>query len=100
MTGTTVSQLEVTPPELSWLRRQLVARSRDGRGNTSLTPLPRTDTMNADKKTHVESPRLLRVSMPSSGPLTSKSPTCLSRTQGACWPSTRLPLGPPGQQKT
>ena len=65
---------------------QLVAGSEDRRDNTSPTPLPRTDTMNTDRKTHVESLRLLRVSRPSSGPLTSKSPTStstsLSRTRG------------------
>jgi hypothetical protein len=42
--------------------------------------------MNADRKTHVESPHLLCVFGPSSGPLTSKSPTStstsLSRTRG------------------
>jgi hypothetical protein len=71
---------------VSWLRPQLVAQSRDGRGDISPTALPRTDTMNAGRKTHMESPRLLRVSGPPSGPLTSKSPTSistsLSRTRG------------------
>jgi hypothetical protein len=92
MTGTTASRPEVTPPELSRLQPQLVAQSRDGRGDTSPTPLLEIDTMNAGRKTHAESPRLLRVSGPSSGPLTSKSPTStrtsLSRTLGAGWPST------------
>jgi hypothetical protein len=86
MTGTTVSHPEVTPPELSRLRPQLVAQSGDGRGDTSLTPLPGTDTMNTGRKTHMESLCLLRVSGPSNGPLTSKSPTStstsLSRTRG------------------
>jgi hypothetical protein len=86
MTGITVSRLEVTPPELSRLWPQLVARSRDVRDDTSLTPLPGTNVMNTDKKTHVESPCLLRIFGPSSGPLTSKSPMStsmsLSRTRG------------------
>jgi hypothetical protein len=86
MSGTTASWLGVAPPKLSRLWPQLVARPGDDRDGTPLTPLPGTDIMNADKKTHVGSPRLLRVSGPSSGPLTSKSPkstcTSLSRTQG------------------
>jgi hypothetical protein len=64
------SRLEVAPPELSRQQPQLVARSKDSRDDTSATPLPRTDTMNVDRKTHVEYPRLLRVSGPSSGPKT------------------------------
>jgi hypothetical protein len=104
MTGTMASWLDVTPPELSRRRLQLVVRSKDGRDNTSPTPLLGTDTMNADRKTHVEYPRLLRVSGPSSVPLTSRSPTSistsLSRTRGAGWPSTRPPPGLLGQQKT
>jgi hypothetical protein len=67
MAGTMASQLEATPPELSWLRPQLVARSMDGRDDASPTPLPGTDTMNTDRKTHVGYPHLLRVSGPSSG---------------------------------
>jgi hypothetical protein len=99
MTETMVSSLEVTPPGLSRLWPQLVAQSGDGRGDTSPTALPGTDTMNAGRKTHVESPHLLHVSEPSSGPLTSKSPTStstsLSRTRGLvgrlhdCRPSHR-----------
>jgi hypothetical protein len=62
------------------------AQTGDGRDNTSPTPLPGTDAMNTDRKTHVEYLRLLHVSRPSSGPLTSKSPTStstsLSRTRG------------------
>jgi hypothetical protein len=85
MTGTTASRLEVTPPELSRLWPQLVARSGDGRDDTPPTPLPRTDIMNDDKKTHVESPRLLRVSGPSSGPLTLKSPTLTSTSLSRTW---------------
>jgi hypothetical protein len=104
MTETTTSQLEVTPPELSQLRPQLVVQSRDGQDITPPTPLPGTDIMNADRKTHAESLRLLHVFGPSSGPQTSKSPTSistsLSRTRGAGWLCTRPPLGPSGQQKT
>jgi hypothetical protein len=40
MTGTTASQLEVTPPELSRMWPQLVAQSGDGRDDTLPTPLP------------------------------------------------------------
>jgi hypothetical protein len=54
MIGTMVSRLEVTPPELSRLQPQPVARSGDSRDDTSLTPLPGTDTMNVNRKTHVE----------------------------------------------
>jgi hypothetical protein len=86
MTGTTVSRLEVAPPELSRLRPQLVARPGDGQHDTPPTPLPGTDIMNADKKTHAGFSRLLRAFGPSSGPLTSKSPTStstsLSKTRG------------------
>jgi hypothetical protein len=86
MTETTASRLKVTPPELSWLRPQLVVQSRDGCDDTSSTPLPKTDTTNTDKKTYVGSLRSLRISGPSSGHLTSKSPTStsmsLSRTRG------------------
>jgi hypothetical protein len=86
MTGTTASRPEVTPPELSRLWPQLVARSGDGQDDTSSTPLLGTDTMNTDKKAHVGSLHSLCVSGPFSGPLTSKSPTStstsLSRTRG------------------
>jgi hypothetical protein len=85
MTGTTTSRLEVTPPELSRLQPQLLARSGDSRDDTSPTPLPGTDVMNTDNKTHVESSRLLHVSRPSSGPLTSKSPTSTSTSLSRTW---------------
>jgi hypothetical protein len=68
MTGTTASWLKVAPPELSRMRPQPVARPGDGRDDTPPAPLPGTDLMNADRKTHVGSPRLLHVSGPSSGP--------------------------------
>ena len=47
---------------------RLVARPEDGRDDTPPAPLPETDLTNADRKTHAESPCLLRVSGPSSGP--------------------------------
>jgi hypothetical protein len=104
MIGTMASRLEVTPPEWSRLQPQLVARSGDSRDDTSPTPLPGTDTMNVDRKTHVEYPRLLRVSGPSSAPQTSRSPTLtstsLSRTREAGWPSIRPLPGPLEQSKT
>jgi hypothetical protein len=62
MTGITVSQPEVAPPELSRMRPQLVARPGDARDDTLPAPLPETDLTNADRKTHAGSLRLLRVS--------------------------------------
>jgi hypothetical protein len=104
MIGTMASRLEVTPPELSRLQHQPVARSGDSRDDTSTTPLPRTDTMNVDMKTHLEYPRLLHVSGPSSGPKTSRSPTStstgLSRTREAGWPFIRPQTGTLGRPKT
>jgi hypothetical protein len=92
MTRITASWHEAAPPELSRLRPRLVAHSGDGRDDTQIAPLPGTDLTNADRKTHVESPRLLRVSGPSSGPPTSRSPTSTStspsRTPVVGWPST------------
>jgi hypothetical protein len=103
MTGITVSRPEVVPLELSRLRLWLVAHSGDGRDDTQLTPLPVTDITNADRKTHAESPRLLRVSRTSSAPPTSRSPTSTStspsRTRVAGWSSTRPSPGPTGQRK-
>jgi hypothetical protein len=104
MTEIMASRLKVEPPELSWLWPRLVARPGDGRDDTLPAPLPETDLMNAGRKTHAGSPRLLRVSGPSSGPPTSKSPTSTSmspsKIRGAGWPSTRLPPGPLGRRKT
>jgi hypothetical protein len=85
--GTMVFQLEVTPLEWSRRRLQLVAQPGDGRDGTSATPLPGTGTTTVDKRTRVEYLCLLRVSGPSSGPQTSRSPTStnmsLSRTREA-----------------
>jgi len=62
-----------------------------------------TGTMNVERKTHVESSCLLCISEPSSGPLTSKSPTStstsLSRTREAGWPSIQPLPRPLGQLK-
>jgi hypothetical protein len=68
MIGTMVFWLEVAPPEWSRRRPRLVARPEDGRDDTSATPLPETGTITADRRTHVEYLRLLRVLGPSSGP--------------------------------
>jgi hypothetical protein len=91
MIGITTSLREVRPPGLSRQQLQLAARPGDGRGSTSITPLPRTDIIIVDRRTHVEYRHSLHVSGPFSGPLTSKSPTStstsLSRTQEAGWPS-------------
>jgi hypothetical protein len=74
MTRITVSRLEVAPPELSQLRPRPVARPRDDRDDTLPAPLPRTDLMNAGRKTHAGSPRLRAIQWP----LTSKFPTSTS----------------------
>jgi hypothetical protein len=87
MIGIMASLCEVKPPELSRQRLQPAARPRDGRGTTTTTPLPRTDIIIIDRRTHVEYRHSLHVSRPFSGPLTSKSPTStstsLSRTREA-----------------
>jgi hypothetical protein len=98
MTGITASQHGARPPGLSrpWLR--LVAPPRDGRGATTTTPLPGTDIIIDDKRTHVEYRRLLHALGTFSGPLTSRSPTLTnmnpSRIREAGWPSTPLPPEP------
>jgi hypothetical protein len=97
----TTSLREVRPPELSWQQLQPAARPGDGRGTTSTTPLPGTDIIIVDRRTHVEYRRSLHVSGPFSGPLTSKSPTStstsLSRTREAGWPSIPSLPEPLGQ---
>jgi hypothetical protein len=64
-----------------------VAQPGDDRDSTSATPLPETGTTIVDRRTRVEYLRLLRVSGPSIGPQTSRSPTStnmsLSRTPEA-----------------
>ena len=91
-TGIMASQLGVRPPELSRQRPRLAVLPRDGRGTTTTTPLPGTDIIPDDKKTHVECPPLLHALGPFNGPLTSRYPMStnmnLSRIQEAGWPST------------
>jgi hypothetical protein len=103
MTGITTSLRGVRPPELSRQRLRLVARPGDGRGTTTTTPLPGTDIIIDDRRTHVEYRRSLHASEPFNGPLTSKSPTStstsLSRIQEAGWPSTPPPPKPLWQPK-
>jgi hypothetical protein len=102
--GIMVFQREVKPLELSRRRLRLVARPGDGRDGTSATPLPGTGITIIDMRTHVEYLRLLRVSGPSSGPQTSRSPTStntsLRRTREAGWSSIQPLPGPLEQLKT
>jgi hypothetical protein len=58
--GTTTSQHGVWLPGPSWPRLQLVAPPGDGRGTTTTTPLPGTDNIIDDRRTHVEYRHLLR----------------------------------------
>jgi hypothetical protein len=103
MIGIMASLSEVRPPGLSRQQLQLAARPRDGRGSTSITPLPGTDTTIVDRRIRVEYRRLLYVLGPFSGPLTSRSPmstsTSPSRTREAGWLSTPLLPRPLGQLK-
>jgi hypothetical protein len=99
----TTSLREVRPLELSRQQLQPAARPRDGQGTTLTTPLPKTDIIIDDRRTHVEYRRSLHVLGPFSGPLTSKSPTStstsLSRTREAGWPSIPPLPEPLGQLK-
>jgi hypothetical protein len=103
MFGIMASPHEVRPLELSRQWLQLVAQPGDGRGSTSATPLPGTDTAIVDRRTHMEYLCSLRVSGPFNGPQTSRSPTLTntspSRTQEAGWSSIPLPPRPLGQLK-
>ena len=103
MIGIMASLREVRPPGLSRQQPQLVAQPGDGRGSTSTTPLPGTDTTIVDRRTRVEYRRSLHVSGPFSGPLTSRSPTStstsLSRTREAGWLSIPSLLEPLEQLK-
>jgi hypothetical protein len=87
MIGIMTSLHEVRPLGLSRQRLQLAAQPGGDRGSTSATPLPETDTIIVNRRTHVEYQRSLRVSGPFSGPQTSKSPmstnTNLSKTREA-----------------
>jgi hypothetical protein len=91
-TGITTSQHRVRLPGPSRPRLQLVAPPGDGRGTMTTTPLPGTDNIIDDRRTHVEYRHLLRASGPFNGPLTSRYPTStnmnLSRIREAGWPST------------
>jgi hypothetical protein len=62
MIGITASLHEVRPPGLSQQRLQLAAQPGDGRGSTSVTPLPGTDTTVVDRRTHVEYQHSLHIS--------------------------------------
>jgi hypothetical protein len=74
-TGTTTSQHGVRLLGPTRPRLQLVAPTGDGRGTTTTTPLPGTDNIIDDRRTHVEYRHLLRASGPFNGPLTSRYPT-------------------------
>ena len=68
MIGIMASLREVRPPGLNRQQLQLAARPGDGRGSTSTTPLPGTDTTIVDKRIGMEYRRLLHISGPFSGP--------------------------------
>jgi hypothetical protein len=91
-TETMASQHGVRLPGLSRPQLQLVAPPGDGRGTTTTTPLPRTDNIIDDRRTHVEYRHLLRASGPFNGPLSSRYPMStnmnLSRIREAGWLST------------
>ena len=59
---------EVRPQELSRQQLQPAARLGDGRGTTSTTPLPGTDIIIIDRRTHVGYRRSLHVSEPFNAP--------------------------------
>jgi hypothetical protein len=103
-TGTTTSQHGVRLPGPSQPRLQLVAPPGDGRGTMTTTPLPGTDNIIDDRRTHVEYRHLLRASGQFNAPLTSRYPTStnmnLSRIREAGWPSTPLLPELLGQPRT
>jgi hypothetical protein len=86
-TGIMASRLGVRPPELSRQRPQLAVLPGDGRGTTTITPLPGTDIIPDNRRTRVECLLLLHALGPSNGLLTSRYPMStnmnLSRIQGA-----------------
>jgi hypothetical protein len=75
-----------TTPELSRQRPQLAVLPGDGRETTTTTPLPGTDIIPDDRRTHAECLLLLRALRPSNGLPTSRYPMStnmnLSRIQG------------------
>jgi hypothetical protein len=103
-TGIMASQLGVKPPEPNQRWPRLAELPGDSRGTTTTTPLPGTDIIPDDRRTHVECPPLLHALGPFNGPLTSRYPMSismnLSRTQEAGWPSTPPPLEPPEHPRT
>jgi hypothetical protein len=68
MIGITVFPRGVKPQELSRQRLRLVAQPGDGRGTTTTTPLPGTDIIIDDRRTHVEYRHSLRAFGPFNGP--------------------------------
>jgi hypothetical protein len=67
-TGIMASPLGVKPPEPNQRRPQLAELPGDGRGTTTTTPLPGTNIIPDDKRTHVEYPPLLHALGLFSGP--------------------------------
>jgi hypothetical protein len=102
--GIMASPLGVKLPEPNQRRPRLVELPGDGRGTTTTTPLPGTDIIPDDRRTHVECQPSLHALGPFNGPQTSRYPISinmnLSRTQEVGWPSTLPPLEPPEHPKT
>jgi hypothetical protein len=74
MTGTMASQhgVRLPGPSQPWLQPE--APPGDGRGTTTITPLPGTDNIINARRTRVEYRHLLHASGPFNGPLTSSYP--------------------------
>jgi hypothetical protein len=85
-TGIMASQLKARPPELSRQRPQLAAPPGGGRGTTTTTPLPGTDSIPDGRRTRAECLLLPHALGPSNGLPTSRYPMStnmnLSKTQG------------------
>jgi hypothetical protein len=96
-------RLKARPPRLSRQQLQLAVPPGDGRGTTTTTPLPGTDVVPDDRRTHAKYPLLHHALGPSNGLLTSRYPMStnmnLSRIQGVGWPSTPPLLELPGHLK-